>query len=65
MYEYRFVKIDLDGVMTKKPKDDYHRVIDQYAREGWRLIQIFAPSVSVGGGGIPNYFELIFEKEIE
>lgn len=65
MYEYRFVKIDLDGVMTKKPKDDYHRVFDQYSREGWRLVQIFAPSVSVGGGGIPNYFELIFEKEIE
>lgn len=65
MYEYRFVKIDLDGMMTKKPKDDYHRVIDQYAREGWRLVQIFAPSVSVGGGGIPNYFELIFEKQIE
>jgi len=66
VYEYKFVKIDVGGfpLGTLKPKEDYHRLIEGYAKEGWRLVQIFAPSVSVGGGGIPAYFELIFEKEV-
>lgn len=65
MYEYKFVKIDLEGffLADKRPAMNHHQVIEQYAREGRRLVQIFAPSVSVMGGGIPSYFELIFEKE--
>ena len=65
MYEYKFVKIDLEGffVADKKPREDHHRVVERYAKEGWRLVQIFAPAVSVSG--VPNYFELIFEKEIK
>lgn len=65
MYEYKFVKIDLEGffLADKRPKIDHHQVVEQHAREGWRLVQIFAPSVSVMAGGIPNYFEIIFEKE--
>jgi hypothetical protein len=50
--------------MTRKPKEDYHRIIHEKAKEGWKLVQIFSPSISGGGGGVPNYFELIFEKEI-
>ena len=67
MYEYKFVKIDLEGfwVGTKKPKEDHHRIIEKYAKDGWRLVQIFAPSVSVRAGGVSDYFELIFEKEIK
>ena len=64
MYQYKFVKIDLKGfwIANKKPKMDHHKVIEDHAKEGWRLVQIFAPSISVMGGGIPEYFELIFEK---
>lgn len=63
MYEYKFVKVDLDGLMKRKPREDYHKLVEQYAEQGWRLVQVFAPSISVGGGGVPDYFELIFEKE--
>lgn len=67
MYEYTFVKVDLGGfwLSTKKPKADHHKLIEEYAKEGWRLVQIFAPAVSVTGGGIPEYFELIFERKVE
>lgn len=35
MYEYKFVKIDLkSGFMTRKPKEDYHIMIEHYAAEG-------------------------------
>jgi hypothetical protein len=63
VYEYKFVKVGLDGLMTRKPREDYHRLVEQYAEQGWRLVQVFAPSISVGAGGAPDYFELIFEKE--
>ena len=60
------MKVDLEGhLATKKPREDHHRIIQEHAKKGWRLVQIFAPSVSVLGGGVPNYFELIFENEIK
>jgi len=65
MYEYKFVRVDVGGVFTRKPKLDHHRLIEQNAENGWRLVQIFAPAVSAGMGGVPDYFELIFEKEVE
>jgi hypothetical protein len=61
MYEYKFVKIDIKGWLKRNPKEDYHRIVDEYAKDGWRLIQIFAPGLS--GYGEVAFFELIFEKE--
>jgi hypothetical protein len=40
-------------------------MVEDYAREGWRLVQIFSLAVSATGGGIPDYFELIFEREMK
>lgn len=62
MYEYKFVKVELKGVFTRNPREDYHRLIDDYAKEGWRLVQIFSPAVSATAGGVPDYFEIIFER---
>lgn len=61
MYEYKFIEIKLkSGFITRSPKTDYHEVIKKHAEEGWRLVQIFAPSIS--GYGSSSYYELIFEK---
>jgi len=65
LYEYKFVRIDVGGTFTRKPTADHHLLIKQYAKDGWRLVQIFAPAVSASAGGVPDYFELIFEKETE
>ena len=62
MYEYAFEKLDLKFLSTD-PKQDYHEIIDRYAQEGWRLVQIFAPVVMKLGA--PKYFELIFEREVD
>lgn len=63
MYEYKFVKIELkQGVMNSKPSEDYKEVIEEHAKEGWRLVQIFAPSTY--GFGTATYFEMIFEKSV-
>jgi hypothetical protein len=65
MYEYKFVRVDVEGVWTRRPTVPHHRLIEENAKEGWRLVQIFSPAVSARGGGIPDYFEIIFEKKVE
>ena len=62
MYEYKFVKIEVTGHFPpKKPSEDYHKIIEEHASDGWRLIQVFAPVIAAGP--FAAYFELIFEKE--
>ena len=66
MFEYKFEKVLLGepgfGFKDSQPLDDYHEIIHQHAKEGWRLVQIFSPSVD-SHKGISTYFELIFERE--
>jgi len=63
-YEYKFVMVELKtGFSGYKPKEDYHKIIEQLSKEGWRLVQIFAPATA--GFGAARYFELIFEKPRE
>ena len=65
-YEYRFVRLGeyrgsaLFGVHDKA-RDTYEVAITQHAREGWRLVQIFAPGIAAFGAA--RYYELIFERE--
>jgi hypothetical protein len=62
-YDYKFVRVELkSGWSTDDPKENYHRVIEDHARDGWRLVQIFAPGTS--GTGWASYFEIIFERPL-
>ena len=65
-YEYKFVRIGeyagsaLFGVRDKE-RNAYESIVHDHAREGWRLVQIFAPGVAAFGAA--KYYELIFERE--
>ena len=65
-YEYEFVRIGdgrtsaLFGVQDKARKG-YEAIVHEHARDGWRLVQIFAPGVASFGAA--KYYELIFERE--
>lgn len=62
MYEYKFVNVELKTTFKgRKPTEDYRRIVEQHAAEGWRLLQIFAPPIS--GYGVADSFELIFERK--
>ncbi len=61
-YEYDFVKIDLK-LIGKVPKQDYHDIISDYAADGWRFVQVFAPGVASYGAA--SHYELIFERELK
>lgn len=62
-YEYKFVRLGegLGGVKDKAVKE-YQNVIEENARNGWRLVQVFAPSLAAYGTG--KFIEVIFEKEV-
>lgn len=62
-YEYKFVRIG-EGFFGVKSQaaSEYQGVILEHAREGWRLVQIFAPGTGVSG--MAGFFEMIFEREV-
>jgi hypothetical protein len=67
VFEYRFVRIG-EGRLSAlfgpedKARKAYEPVVHDYARDGWRLVQIFAPGVAAFGAA--KYYELIFEREV-
>lgn len=61
-YEYKFVRLGEGWLgVRRSARDDYKLEIEHHARDGWRLVQIFAPGT--GAYGAARYFELIFERE--
>jgi hypothetical protein len=65
-FEYRFVRLGeyrgsaLFGVRDRA-RDAYQDVVHEQARDGWRLVQIFAPGTAAFGAS--RYYDLIFERE--
>ncbi len=62
-FEYKFVRLG-EGWMgvRREAKQEYQRVIQDHSREGWRLVQVFAPGT--GGYGAAKYFEIILERRV-
>jgi hypothetical protein len=65
-YEYRFVRIGecagsaVFGVRDRD-RNAYEDIVHEHGRDGWRLVQIFAPGVAAFGAA--KYHALIFERE--
>jgi Domain of unknown function (DUF4177) len=65
-YEYKFVRVGeyagsaVFGVRDKD-RNAYESIVHEHARDGWRLVQIFAPGVAAFGAA--KYYELILERE--
>jgi Domain of unknown function (DUF4177) len=65
-YEYKFVRLgESSGSawfgVSDKARGAYADAVHEHARDGWRLVQIFAPGVAAFGAA--KYYELIFERE--
>jgi hypothetical protein len=64
MYKYRIVKIK-HSPWTGKAKENIGDIIEEYAENGWRLVQVLQPNYynwSMSGG---MKTEIIFEKTME
>ncbi len=67
-YEYKFVRLGEYGAsalfgVRDRDRDAYEDVVREHARDGWRLVQIFAPGVAAFGAA--KYYELILEREAD
>jgi hypothetical protein len=62
-FEYKFVRLG-EGFMgvRKEGREGYQEEVMKHAREGWRLVQIFAPGTGAHGGA--KYYELILERPV-
>lgn len=62
MYEYKSVNLDRKGFFGSE-LGDHNEIIDKYAKEGWRLVQILPTRYS--SHGVPMEFEIIFEQKVD
>ncbi|HAJ38774.1 MAG TPA: DUF4177 domain-containing protein [Chloroflexi bacterium] len=59
MFEYQFLTVAAE--VGKTPKDRpplYQQTIQEQARRGWRLVQVFVPVPAA----VPSEYVLIFER---
>lgn len=62
-FEYKFVRLGEGWMGVKRDaRKNYQDEVERYAREGWRLVQIFAPGT--GGYGMAKYYELVLERPV-
>lgn len=61
MYTYKIVKVPIGSIFTSKAEKDYGKIIENHAKSGWRLVQIFTPATLAGRA---EYYEIIFEMEV-
>ncbi|MGG1638603.1 hypothetical protein BK120_24650 [Paenibacillus sp. FSL A5-0031] len=59
MYEYMYVETSLGGFFSEAK---HRETIDEYAKEGWRLVQVLPTHYN--GHGKPTAYEIIFERLI-
>ena len=63
MNEYKFVRVEIGGKkIASEPVKYYQDMVNNYAKEGWRLMQTLTPS-TIGYGTI-DYYEFVFERQI-
>ena len=62
-YEYKFVRLGKGQLWPTRGAEIYKEVIQEYAKGGWCLVQVFAPSR--GYWELANFHELILKRKIE
>ncbi len=62
-FEYKFIRLGEGWCNARtEAREGYQQAIHEHARDGWRLVQIFAPGIGVYGAA--KYYELILEREL-
>lgn len=60
MYDYKFVKVEIDG-WKGQPKEDYKRIIIEHAEDGWEFVQVLTLTLA----GYTSSLEIIFKRTKE
>lgn len=67
MFEYKFEKVIIsNGIKESQSNnmDQVEKVIEDNARDGWRLSQVLVVPKEKVGLFMINYYQVIFEREI-
>ena len=60
-YEYKFIRLGKGALWARsEAEENYKKTIYQYSKEGWRLVQIFSPSIGIYGWS--RYYKVILER---
>lgn len=60
MYDYKFVKVEIDR-WKGQPKEDYKHIIIEHAEDGWEFVQVLTLTIS----GYTSSLEIIFKRTKE
>lgn len=60
LYKYKYVRAKVGGFFSES---NYREIIDQHAKEGWRLVQVLP--IDYNGHGRPEAFDVIFESKVQ
>ncbi len=60
MFDYKFVSIRTRGVFQLDFEDDYKKIIQENAYEGWRFLQVVP--VKYSSNGVPKEVEVVLER---
>ncbi|MBF6595010.1 MAG: DUF4177 domain-containing protein [Thermaceae bacterium] len=58
MYNYKFVRVAVNYLRDGIDAHTYQAVVEEHAREGWRLVQIFVENPAA----IPSEYVVILER---
>ena len=67
MFEYKFEKIVINNGIKESQSnnmDQVEKVIEENAKDGWRLSQVLVVPKEKVGLFMINYYQIIFEREI-
>jgi len=60
-FEYKYIRVGKGLFWAKSVAEkDYKSIIELHAREGWRLVQVFAPGTGIYG--LSRFYEIILER---
>ncbi len=62
-YEYEIVRVQRTGLLNVSLTEDYREIIKEKAKNGWRLVQVFAPPLE--GYGVAKFVDIIFERKLD
>jgi hypothetical protein len=61
MFEYAFVQVTLTFIRSNKiDRSSYQSVIEENAKNGWRLVQVLVETPAA----MPSEYTLIFERPV-
>lgn len=67
MFEYKFEKVVISNGLKESQSnnmDQVEKVIEENAKDGWRLSQVLVVPKEKVGLFMINYYQVIFEREI-